>query len=94
VCIYRPGYHYKRAGVFLSDLRPVSITQDDLFGAFSKEGYERKRRLMQAVDRLNEQFGRDSLGFLAQGISRDWQARRQHLSKRYTTQWSELLSVQ
>jgi DNA polymerase V len=93
VGIYRGGYHYKRAGVFLSDIRPVTVTQGDLFGSFSREGYERKRRLMQALDRLNEQLGRDSIVFLAQGIARDWQAKQQYLSKRYTTRWNELLSV-
>lgn len=94
VGIYRDGFHFKRAGIFLSDIRPAVITQEDLFGSFSREGYERKRRLMQALDRLNEQFGRDSIVFLAQGTARDWQAKQLHLSKRFTTQWDELLSVQ
>ena len=92
--IYRPGHRYKRAGVFLSDIRPTSVTQADLFGAFSRAEYERKRHLMLVIDRINERLGHDTIGFLAQGITRDWQARQKHLSKRFTTQWTELLSVQ
>jgi len=92
--IYRTGYHYKRAGVFLSDIRPTAVTQADLFGTFSTEGHERKRRLMQAIDAINERIGRDSVWFLAQGVTRDWQSRQLYLSRRYTSQWGELLSVQ
>lgn len=92
--IYRPGHRYKRAGIFLSDIRPASITQSDLFGAFSRAEYERKQHLMLVIDRINERLGHDTIGFLAQGITRDWQAKQKHLSKRFTTQWSELLSVQ
>lgn len=91
--IYRGGYHYKRAGVLLSDVRPASVTQGDLFGAFSRQEYERKHRLMQAIDHINERLGRDSIWFLAQGVTRQWQARQLYLSRRYTTQWSEVLSV-
>jgi nucleotidyltransferase/DNA polymerase involved in DNA repair len=91
--IFQPGYRYKRAGVFLSELRPETVVQHDLFGDFSLSEYERNCLLMQEVDRLNRLLGHDSVIFAAQGITREWQAKPRFLSRRFTTQWRELLTV-
>jgi DNA polymerase V len=91
--IYRPGYQYKRAGVFLSGIRPESVVQADLFAVFSIDEHGKKCRLMQVVDFLNERLGRDTVFFGAQGIRRDWQTKHLFRSKRFSTQWHELLKV-
>jgi hypothetical protein len=49
--------------------------------------------LMQEVDHLNRVLGRDSVIFAAQEITRDWQAQPRYLSRRFTTQWTDLLRV-
>ncbi|QBD75640.1 Y-family DNA polymerase [Ktedonosporobacter rubrisoli] len=91
--IYRPGYRYKKAGVYLSELRPSYVLQPDLFGAFSWEEEARKARLMAVVDLVNEYVGRGALFWGAQGLQRSWEMKRQRLSPRYTTRWPEILRV-
>ncbi len=50
--IYRPGYQYSKAGVFLSHITPQSALQPDLFGDFSLTTHLRQARLMMIVDAI------------------------------------------
>ncbi len=91
--IYQPGYSFKKAGVYFSKIVSQESIQFDLFGDFTVEGHVKKTKLMCVVDLLNRLIGRDTLFFGAQGISREWKMRQERRSPRYTTQWSELLSL-
>ena len=91
--IYREGYHYKKAGVTISHITPLPVVQPDLFGEMTFPEYNRQARFMAIVDALNHIFGRDTLIFAAQGLSREWNMRQTMLSPRYTTRWDELLTV-
>ena len=84
--IYRSGYHYKRTGVMLAEIVPDSPVQTDLFAPDSSKS----ERLMKTVDRINAEWGQDTILFAASGIQRDWKMRQRHLSRRYTTCWDEL----
>src|SRR5437016_4213378 len=42
--MYIDGYHYKKAGVFLTRIAPQDVLQPDLFGEFSMEGHYKKLR--------------------------------------------------
>jgi len=44
---------------------------------------------MALMDKLNRQ-GRGTLYFAGQGIQQAWQMKREMLSPRYTTRWSDL----
>jgi DNA polymerase V len=48
---------------------------------------------MQAVDVINTVWGKDTLFFGAQGLTRTWQMKQERRSLRSTTRWNELLSV-
>lgn len=50
-------------------------------------------RLMEVLDLLNAKDGRGTLYFAGQGIQPQWQMRREMLSPRYTTRYSDLLVV-
>lgn len=84
--IFRSGYHYKRAGVTLAGIVPDNPVQGDLFAAEDA----RSERLMRVMDRINGEWGRDTLTFAAAGIARPWKMRQRRLSRRYTTRWDEL----
>lgn len=84
--IFRPHFHYKRCGVMLSELVPHSPYQTDLFASDPA----RQERLMATLDRINRDWGRDTLHFAAAGIAREWKMKQQRLSPRYTTRWDEL----
>ncbi|WP_444956806.1 DUF4113 domain-containing protein [Microbulbifer sp. ZKSA002] len=45
---------------------------------------------MQAIDQINQRFGRGTLFLGAEGINKKWKMRQEHRSPAYTTQWEDL----
>jgi DNA polymerase V len=90
--IYRTGYRYKKVGVQLGKITPNAV-QPDLFGDHTLDERSRQDRLMFIVDALNRIYGKDTLFFAMQGVTRPWSLRRLHLSQRFTTSWDELLTI-
>ncbi len=91
--MYKDGYRYKKAGIYLTKLSPQSSIQPDLFGEFSLTEHYRKARLMAIVDAINKIHGRDTLVFAIQGITRSWKMRQLKLSGHFTTSWSEIVTI-
>lgn len=89
--IYREGYHYKKAGVILASLVPASQPQVDLFDAQDRV---KSKRLMSALDAVNDRWGAGTLNYASSGISKAWKTQFQHRSPAYTTNWAELPLVQ
>lgn len=50
-------------------------------------------KLMEVLDRLNAKDGKGTLYFAGQGIQQQWQMKREMLSPRYTTRYSDLLRI-
>ncbi len=48
---------------------------------------------MEVLDHLNAKDGRGTLYFAGQGVQQQWQMKREMLSPRYTTRYSDLLQV-
>jgi DNA polymerase V len=88
--IYKPGFIYHKAGVFLTDIVPDDETQQSLMVSVNAG---RQMQLMEAVDSINRKYGRHTIRPLAMGLDQAWQMKQQRLSKRYTTRWDELLTV-
>lgn len=88
--IYRDGFGYKKAGVALLDIVPEGETQLNLF---VKLDYSKNKNLMEAMDRLNSQWGRETVRSGASGYSRNWSTKRARLSNRFTTDWNEVLKA-
>lgn len=84
--IYRPGYRYKKAGVILMELQPASMRQQLLF----REEDPRSGKLMQAMDAINCEYGRNTLFLGASGIQKHWLARFENKTSKYTTDWKGL----
>ncbi len=91
--IFKDGYRYKKAGVYLSKIMPQEHIQFDLFGDLSLARQDKKQRLMHAVDFINKLWGQDTVFFGAIGITRAWKMRQERRSPRYTTHWDEIFSV-
>ncbi len=99
---------YRKAGVVLSELRPEGEVQTALFAPpVDEETAQEHARLMAAVDALNRRFGKRTVVFGSMGSpvvlrkTRDgsadaprWEMRRERMTPRYTTRWSELGQVQ
>ena len=88
--IYRPGYKYLRAGVFLWGLNKNRFHQMDLFDA---QNANKHLSLMKALDNINAKYGRDTIFVGSIGLERDWLSRAAAPSKFYTTRWEELAKV-
>ena len=69
--IYQPRYQYKQAGVILSQLQSNSGMQLDLFAPQQAEDRTKQKRLMQAIDSINERFGKNQIHFAVQGGEND-----------------------
>src|SRR6266536_3480594 len=91
--IYREGYRYYKAGVSFTKITPEEALQPDLFGEFSLYEHYRQARLMAVVDAINRIYGKDTLILAIQGMTRSWKMKQLKLSSRFTTQWSEILTI-
>ena len=89
--IFRPGYRYKKVGVWLSDLVVPTAVQQSLFDADPHPGHS---QLMQVMDRINAQYGKATLRTASSGFRRnEWKLRQQQLSPRYTTCLDEIMQI-
>lgn len=88
--VFRAGHKFKKAGVMLVGLVPVSPVQAGLFDRMDRE---RARRLMQTVDAVNARLGRDTVRYAGVGLGQSWRARSERRSPGYTTRWDELLTL-
>jgi DNA polymerase V len=91
--IYQDGYSYYKAGVYFTRITPQSFLQPDLFGDFSLAEHYRQAHFMAIVDAINNIYGHDTLLFAIQGLTRRWKMRQLKLSNRFTTRWSEILTI-
>ncbi len=90
--IFRHGYAYQKAGIMLLDLAPVGREQFSLFGPNLPDP-QRSTHLMDALDRINGQFGQQTIRFGSEALSEAWRMRARLKSPAYTTRWDELPRV-
>ncbi|HCH7883098.1 TPA: Y-family DNA polymerase [Raoultella ornithinolytica] len=89
--IWRDGHRYQKAGVMLGDFYSQGVAQLNLFDDNAPR--QNSEKLMEVLDQLNSKDGRGTLYFAGQGIQTAWQMKREMLSPRYTTRYSDLLKV-
>ncbi|WP_434585613.1 Y-family DNA polymerase [Klebsiella sp. R390] len=89
--VWKEGHRYQKAGVMLGDFYSQGIAQLNLFDDNAPR--KNSEKLMAVLDALNAKNGRGALYFAGQGIQTGWQMKRDMLSPRYTTRYSDLLQV-
>lgn len=87
--IFKEGYHYKKAGVIVSDLTPQNEKQLSLFTSENPK----HQPLMEKIDAINQSIGQNKVKFACQDLDRTWKMRQEKLSPRYTTQLDEVIEV-
>ncbi|MGC6479333.1 MAG: Y-family DNA polymerase [Flavobacteriaceae bacterium] len=87
--IYRPGISYKKAGVMVMGLTPTDQRQLNLF----ESTLNQHDALMQAIDKIHRRFGPHRMKLANQDLNRTWKMKQEHLSKKYTTEISEIIRV-
>jgi DNA polymerase V len=87
VPLFRDGLRYKKCGIGLMDIRTRRYEQQDMFTASQSE---QSRKLMTVLDAVNRRYGRQTLALAAAGIDPPWSMKRDFMSPRYTTRWTDL----
>ena len=87
--IYKDGFKYKKAGIYLSRLTSRNNYQYN----FYENNPDKHERLMTALDAINYKIGDDSAYFASQGSVQPWRAKQDNTSPGYTRKWDELVVV-
>jgi DNA polymerase V len=85
--IYRQGPAYRKARVTLTGLVPRGKVQMSLYGSIEDP---KRMQLMKVLDKVNVEWGSDTLKLASSGTEKEWSMKQQKRSKRFTTSWSEL----
>ena len=85
----RGGYKFSKAGVFLDDL---ILETEKPYHMFFKEKSASKN-MMNAIDKINAKFGRQSIQFAGMGLEKKWKLRCHRKSPCYTTRLDEVKTV-
>lgn len=93
--IFRPGYRFAKAGVMLLDLQPDAVMQGelDLGEGDSMDELAGKTRLMTALDRINQRFGKGTMKMASAGLDgerRVWSMKQERRTPAYTTNWDDI----
>ncbi|MFN2366991.1 MAG: Y-family DNA polymerase, partial [Desulfurivibrionaceae bacterium] len=84
--IYRQGYRFNKAGIMLTGLAPRHKVQRSLLDRGDGEGLA----LMESVDRINRVWGRNTIRFAAEGLTKSWRMQQSWKSPAHTTSWLEI----
>ena len=89
--IYRSGYQLDKAGVMLLDLQPNTLLQTEL--DLQRDEAIDRRRLMTAMDALNQRYGRGTVQMASAGLPGDrraWTMKQERRTPGYTTCWADI----
>ncbi len=88
--IFKEGYHYKKAGVIVSGIVPENTVQSSLFDEVDREKHS---KVLQALDTINNLYGKDTVKLAVLGSRRQWKLRQEKLSPFYTTNWNQIITI-
>ena len=85
-----PGRRAMKTGVVLFELTPADKNNSDLF----EQPDEKNLILAETMDKLNYKYGRNTIFTAGEGIKRPWTMKQDYLSRRFTTNWNEILEIE
>jgi DNA polymerase V len=91
--IYKPGFLYKKAGVWLTELTDNTHYQGDLFNDRCEKAANKTKELLTVFDDINERFGRHAVHLGSLGLDKTWDTQFKFKSPAYTTRWAELPQI-
>ena len=90
--IYKRGYEYKKTGVLLTGLQSEARRQLSFYEQ-DREQEQDSKNLMQVMDYINNRYGKEALKYACAGVEKDWEMRRELVSREFTTNWDEIPKV-
>jgi DNA polymerase V len=88
--LYESGERYSKAGVIVTGLIPENQKQFHLF----EEENPKHHKLMQVIDAFHQKTGERKIRLGNQDLQKTWKMKQDHLSKKYTTDFSQILEIQ
>ncbi|MBP1616151.1 MAG: dinB 1 [Bacteroidetes bacterium] len=85
--IFMAGYQYKKVGVIITE-----ITEGAQLSLFDNIDRKKRDRLMLAIDKINGEHSY-KVKLAVQGTGREWILKQEFLSKHYTTDINEILTI-
>ena len=86
--IFSQGVRFYKAGVGAMELVSEHHLQHDLFNS-SRDN----NGLMKSLDSINKVFGKGTIRLASEKQTKSWQMRRDFLSPRYTTRWTDIPKI-
>lgn len=87
--VFKKDVGYKKAGVILNRIQPQTTEQLDFLNRDAPDN----TKLIEVMDKINSKFGPQAIKSAACGTDNKWGLVANHKSKRFTTSWDELLTV-
>lgn len=88
--LFSDKYLYKKAGVIVTNIIPDKNIQMDMFDTKDRK---KQKALMETMDLLNQKHGQDKVRSAAQGFSKKWKLKNEHLSPSYTTRLDDVIEI-
>lgn len=89
--IYKEGYSYKKAGIFITDLFDDRHIQQSLFA--DSEERSRRKKMMQVVDSLNSSVISHDSVHIAAYMPLESIAKSEYRSRNFSTRMSDIINV-
>jgi DNA polymerase V len=87
--LYEEGSTYKKAGVIVTEIIPAHQKQFHLFD----EENPKYQKIMEVMDAYYKKNGMRKIRLGNQDLQRTWKMKQQHLSKKYTTNFEQIIEV-
>lgn len=87
--IYKKGIYYKKAGVIVQDFTQEDNLQKKIF----ENRDDKHIPLMKVIDKLNSSYGQQKIKLASQDLKRVWKMKQEKLSPSYTTQLSDIITI-
>jgi DNA polymerase V len=87
--LHEKGERYSKAGVIVTEIIPESQKQFHLF----EEENPKHLKLMQVMDAYYKKTGERKIRLGNQDLQHTWKMRQDHLSNKYTTDFTEILEI-
>ncbi|RKS01318.1 Y-family DNA polymerase [Flavobacterium sp. 102] len=88
--VFEEGEIYKKAGVIVTEIIPENQKQFHLF----EEENPKHLKIMQVMDDYYKKTGERKIRLGSQDLQRTWKMNQNFLSKKYTTDFNEIMKVQ
>ncbi len=87
--MFEEGEIYKKAGVIVTQIIPENQKQFHLF----EEENPKHLKLMQVIDAYHKKTGERKIRLGNQDLQKTWKMKQDHLSRKYTTNFKEILEI-